>query len=144
MRALNAHRAHKHKSTIQTMTVTKEEEPEIVVTAVPDASLPTAVGAEETKKADGGVGVAAGGRANEPPIPPGHSRYYCSKCRSVSENAVFRAPSIPFLSVIFLLHPCFYHVQPYDLPDGATTWRCMGCHTFNSTTPGECEWCSIL
>ncbi|KAL9181947.1 hypothetical protein ACHAXT_012290 [Thalassiosira profunda] len=97
------------------MTVTKEEEPEIVVTAVPDASLPTAVGAEETKKSDGGVGVAAGGRANEPPIPPGHSRYYCSKCRS-----------------------------PYDLPDGATTWRCMGCHTFNSTTPGECEWCSIL
>eukprot|EP00985_Skeletonema_marinoi_P025736 scaffold19184_cov80-Skeletonema_marinoi.AAC.1 len=34
------------------------------------------------------------------------------------------------------------HTHPYDLPDGATTWRCAGCHTFNSTTPDEC--CTIL
>ena len=23
------------------------------------------------------------GKGNEPPIPPGHSRFYCSKCRTV-------------------------------------------------------------
>mmetsp|Transcript_5800 Transcript_5800/g.12756 ORF Transcript_5800/g.12756 Transcript_5800/m.12756 type:complete len:98 (+) Transcript_5800:46-339(+) len=97
------------------MTVTKEDkgdEPEIVVNAEPDANMVTAVGVEEMKKPDTGVG---GGGGNEPPIPAGHSRFYCSKCRS-----------------------------PYDLPDGATTWRCAGCHTFNSTTPGECEWCTIM
>ncbi|KAL7540456.1 hypothetical protein ACHAXR_010118 [Thalassiosira sp. AJA248-18] len=97
------------------MTITKGEkgsEPEIVVNAEPDATMVTAVGVEELKKTDN-----VGGGSNEPPIPAGHSRFYCSKCRS-----------------------------PYDLPDGATTWRCAdrGCHTFNSTTPGECEWCSIL
>jgi len=47
------------------------------------------------------------------PIPAGHARFYCNKC-----------------------------CAPYDLPDGATTWRCAGCHTFNSTTPDEC--CTIL
>mmetsp|Transcript_9909 Transcript_9909/g.22255 ORF Transcript_9909/g.22255 Transcript_9909/m.22255 type:complete len:96 (+) Transcript_9909:126-413(+) len=95
------------------MTITKEdkgEDPDIVVNAEPDATMVTAVGVEEKP----GVGSAAGG-SNEPPIAAGHSRFYCSKCRS-----------------------------PYDLPDGATSWRCAGCHTFNSTTPGECEWCSIL
>jgi len=53
--------------------------------------------------------------SNEAPIPPGHSRFYCSKCHT-----------------------------PYDLPDKATSWRCASCMTFNSTTPGECEWCNIL
>ncbi|KAL7566319.1 hypothetical protein ACA910_013642 [Epithemia clementina (nom. ined.)] len=50
-----------------------------------------------------------------PPVPPGHSRFYCNKCHT-----------------------------PYDLPDKTTSWRCANCHTFNSITPGECEWCSIL
>mmetsp|Transcript_12847 Transcript_12847/g.28170 ORF Transcript_12847/g.28170 Transcript_12847/m.28170 type:complete len:98 (-) Transcript_12847:445-738(-) len=97
------------------MTVTKEgAEPEIVVNATPEPAMVTAVGVEETTKPDG-VGGRAGGKGNEPPIPPGHSRFYCNKCRA-----------------------------SYDLPDGATSWRCAGCHTFNSTQPGECEWCSIL
>ncbi|KAL3790273.1 hypothetical protein ACHAW5_011071 [Stephanodiscus triporus] len=95
------------------MTINKEKpnEPEIVVTAVPEPGMVTAVGVEEKQP----FGAGGQGRGNEPPIPLGHSRFYCSKCRS-----------------------------PYDLPDGATTWRCAGCHTFNSTTPGECEWCTIL
>ncbi|KAL7527245.1 hypothetical protein ACHAWF_002095, partial [Thalassiosira exigua] len=101
----------KRKRANATMTVTKDDEPDIVVNAEPDATMVTAVGVEEVKKTEGGVG---GGGSNEPP-PAGHSRFYCSKCRA-----------------------------PYDLPDGASTWRCAGCHTFNSTTPGECEWCSIL
>mmetsp|Transcript_27698 Transcript_27698/g.46866 ORF Transcript_27698/g.46866 Transcript_27698/m.46866 type:complete len:91 (-) Transcript_27698:737-1009(-) len=90
------------------MTVTKEE-PEIAV----NGGLPvvTAVGIEE--KADEKVSSAAGGGNQGPPIPAGHARFYCNKCRA-----------------------------PYDLPDGATTWRCAGCHTFNSTTPDEC--CTIL
>ncbi|KAL7455995.1 hypothetical protein ACHAWC_007514 [Mediolabrus comicus] len=96
------------------MTVTKED-PDIVVNAE-ELPVVTAVGIEDDdKKANGKLG---GGGANEgggPPIPPGHARFYCSKCRA-----------------------------PYDLPDGATTWRCMGCHTFNSTTPGECECCTIM
>ncbi|KAL3817790.1 hypothetical protein ACHAXA_005823 [Cyclostephanos tholiformis] len=94
------------------MTLNKElpNEQEVVVTATPDSDMVTAVGIEEKQSAFG-----APGRGNETPIPLGHSRFYCSKCRS-----------------------------PYDLPDGATTWRCAGCHTFNSTTPGECEWCAIL
>ena len=60
------------------MTITKGEDEEIVVNAEPDANMVTAVGVEE--KVDSG----GGGKNNEPPIPPGHSRYYCSKCRSVS------------------------------------------------------------
>ena len=60
------------------MTVTKEEDAEIVVNAEPE--MATAVGVEE-KVGSGGGGV---GKNNEPPIPAGHSRFYCSKCRSVS------------------------------------------------------------
>mmetsp|Transcript_57654 Transcript_57654/g.172013 ORF Transcript_57654/g.172013 Transcript_57654/m.172013 type:complete len:88 (-) Transcript_57654:693-956(-) len=61
-----------------------------------------------------GAGVG-GGPGGGSPIPTGHSRYYCEKCHA-----------------------------PYDLPDRATSWRCSNCSTFNSITPGECEWCSIL
>eukprot|EP00565_Helicotheca_tamesis_P005645 CAMPEP_0185724354 /NCGR_PEP_ID=MMETSP1171-20130828/858_1 /TAXON_ID=374046 /ORGANISM="Helicotheca tamensis, Strain CCMP826" /LENGTH=77 /DNA_ID=CAMNT_0028392183 /DNA_START=37 /DNA_END=270 /DNA_ORIENTATION=- len=74
----------------------KKGEPEIVVTA-------TVVSDDEQKHQSG------------PPIPPGHSRYYCEKC----------------------------HMH-YDLPDQCTSWRCANCQTFNSITPGQCEWCSIL
>ena len=63
------------------MTITKGEDEEIVVNAEPDANMVTAVGVEEKVDSGGGAG---GGKNNEPPIPPGHSRYYCSKCRSVS------------------------------------------------------------
>mmetsp|Transcript_7623 Transcript_7623/g.13979 ORF Transcript_7623/g.13979 Transcript_7623/m.13979 type:complete len:97 (+) Transcript_7623:58-348(+) len=96
------------------MTVSKQEEPEIAVSPVDsknaaDANLVTAVATEETSN------PTAGGGSNEAPIPAGHSRFYCSKCRT-----------------------------PYDLPDRATSWRCANCHQFNSTQPGECEWCSIL
>mmetsp|Transcript_14982 Transcript_14982/g.28629 ORF Transcript_14982/g.28629 Transcript_14982/m.28629 type:complete len:87 (+) Transcript_14982:103-363(+) len=56
-----------------------------------------------------------GGGNNEAPIPAGHSRFYCSKCHT-----------------------------PYDLPQGATSWRCANCMEFNSTTMGECPWCTIL
>eukprot|EP00985_Skeletonema_marinoi_P021627 scaffold13373_cov109-Skeletonema_marinoi.AAC.2 len=95
------------------MTVTKEE-PEIAV----NGGLPvvTAVGIEEN--ADEKVSSAAGGGNQGPPIPAGHARfYYAVGSTGVPQN-------------------------PYDLPDGATTWRCAGCHTFNSTTPDEC--CTIL
>ena len=37
-----------------------DEEPEIVAEAIPE-----------------------GGNGNEPPIPAGHSRFYCSKCHTV-------------------------------------------------------------
>mmetsp|Transcript_6342 Transcript_6342/g.13216 ORF Transcript_6342/g.13216 Transcript_6342/m.13216 type:complete len:94 (-) Transcript_6342:109-390(-) len=50
-----------------------------------------------------------------PPVAAGHARFYCSNCRT-----------------------------PYDLPNGATSWRCANCQTFNSTTAGECEWCTVL
>ncbi|GKY92079.1 hypothetical protein MPSEU_000179300 [Mayamaea pseudoterrestris] len=69
-----------------------DEEPEIIADAVPIK-----------------------GNSNEAPIPPGHSRFYCSKCHT-----------------------------PYDLPDKATSWRCQQCMVFNSTSVGECEWCNIL
>ena len=59
---------------------TKGDDPEIVVNAEPDATMVTAVGVEEKP----GVGGVGGGPGNEPPIPAGHSRFYCSKCRSVS------------------------------------------------------------
>jgi len=72
------------------------DEPEITVTATP---------------AQGGGAGQGGG----PPIPEGHSRYYCEKCHA-----------------------------PYDLPDRATSWRCSNCGTFNSITPGECPGCSVL
>lgn len=61
------------------MTVTKGE-PEITVNATPEPEqIATAVGV-----ATGVEKPNAGGGSNEPPIPAGHSRFYCSKCRSVS------------------------------------------------------------
>jgi hypothetical protein len=30
-----------------------------------------------------------GARPNEPPIPAGHSRFYCEKCHTVSAPAIF-------------------------------------------------------
>ena len=161
------------------MTVTKEgAEPEFVVNATPEPAMVTAIGVEETTKPDG-VGGRAGGKGNEPPIPPGHSRFYCNKCRAVSSWFMFlwmccdsselvqegRVPisrrcrkrftdasciiveqstacGCSFKSHLFNFPPSI--CQSYDLPDGATSWRCAGCHTFNSTQPGECEWCSIL
>ena len=62
------------------MTVTKEE-PEIAVNAADNLPVVTAVGIEE--KADDKV---AGGGNNQggPPIPAGHARFYCNKCRAVS------------------------------------------------------------
>ena len=67
------------------MTITEKnnEEPEIVVNAEHDAMMVTAVGVEEMKTPAGGSS-AGGGGSNEPPIPVGHSRYYCSKCHAVS------------------------------------------------------------
>ena len=63
------------------MTVTKEE-PEIAVNAADNLPVVTAVGIEE--KADDKV--AGGGNNNQggPPIPAGHARFYCNKCRAVS------------------------------------------------------------
>ena len=67
------------------MTVTKED-PDIVVNAE-DLPVVTAVGIEDDdKKANGKLGGGGEG-ANEgggPPIPPGHARFYCSRCRAVS------------------------------------------------------------
>ena len=60
------------------MTVTKED-PEIAVNAG-DLPVVTAVGIEE--KADGKVPSAGGDQG--PPIPAGHARFYCNKCRAVS------------------------------------------------------------
>jgi len=52
---------------------------------------------------------------NGPPIPPGHSRFFCEKCRA-----------------------------PYDLPQGATSWRCAGCSALNSTVPMQCPGCVVM
>jgi hypothetical protein len=49
-----------------------EESNIAVVTAVPEPGMITAVGVKED-------GIPAG-----PPVPPGHARFYCEKCRSVS------------------------------------------------------------
>ena len=69
------------------MTVTKEDNTaDIVVTAEPDTDADfvtaTAIAVEE-KPTGAGAGV---GQGNEPPIPPGHARFYCSKCRAVREK----------------------------------------------------------
>jgi LSD1 subclass zinc finger protein len=69
------------------------------------------VGGDETEIAVAAVPDDTGG----PPIPPGHRRFYCEKCRS-----------------------------PYDLPQGATSWRCANCSTFNTTTPAECPCCVVM
>ncbi len=60
------------------MTVTKEE-PEIAVNAG-DLPVVTAVGIEE--KTD--EKVPSSGGTQGPPIPAGHARFYCNKCRAVS------------------------------------------------------------
>ena len=88
-----------HYITKDTIKMEKKEQ-EITYTAVP---VPYSTDGEKPA-----VGV------NEPPIPAGHSRFYCKSCQ-----------------------------QSYDLPDRATSWRCSNCHTFNTTQPGECEWCII-
>ena len=61
------------------MTV-KKEDPEIAVNAADNLPVVTAVGIEE--KAD--EKVAGGGGNQGPPIPAGHARFYCNKCRAVS------------------------------------------------------------
>jgi hypothetical protein len=60
-----------------TMTVTKED-PEIAINA-DDVPTVTAVAAD-----DGGKKVSSAGSGTGPPIPPGHGRFYCNKCRAVS------------------------------------------------------------
>jgi hypothetical protein len=52
------------------------DEAEIAVTATPVGAAPTTAGATTT---DGG-----------PPIPAGHSRFYCSKCHTVRFRFRFR------------------------------------------------------
>ena len=60
---------------IMTIDDEKKQESNIaVVTAVPEPGMITAVGVKED-----GIPAAAG-----PPVPPGHARFYCEKCRSVS------------------------------------------------------------
>jgi len=72
------------------MTVNKEDNynaADIVVTAEPDTDADfvtaTAVAVEEKPTGAGGVG-----QGNEPPIAPGHARFYCSKCRAVREKSM--------------------------------------------------------
>ena len=65
------------------MTVTKEE-PEIAVNAADNLPVVTAVGIEE--KADEKVTGGGGGGNQGPPIPAGHARFYCNKCRAVSTS----------------------------------------------------------
>ena len=102
-----------------------------------------------------------------PPVPPGHNRFYCEKCRTVGIQLFY--PDIVFVLhwllykpisfqldsfVLFLPHFLFLSFsdqtdqsiksQPYDLPQNATSWRCARCSTFNSITPAECPMCNIL
>jgi hypothetical protein len=64
----------------------KKKEDDVVVDGKPyeDDVMVTAVAA------DGTTG-ATGGEVAGPPIPAGHSRFYCSKCRTVS-NLSFYGP----------------------------------------------------
>lgn len=48
----------------------KIDEPEIVATAIPA----------------GPAASSNGGSGKEPPIPAGHSRFYCNKCHTVSAS----------------------------------------------------------
>ena len=63
------------------MTVTKDD-PEIAYNA-DEMPMVTAVGIEE-KKADEKVTSGTAGGGNQGP-PAGHSRFYCNKCRAVSD-----------------------------------------------------------
>lgn len=57
---------------------------------------------------------APGYDKNDQNVPTNHQRFYCEKCQ-----------------------------LSYDLPHGATSWRCSTCQTFNTTTPAECPCCVI-
>ncbi|EJK44197.1 hypothetical protein THAOC_37286 [Thalassiosira oceanica] len=70
-----------------TVTDSKGGDPEITLNAVPDPTLATAVGVYEQDAKPDGSGKqdqATGGAPSGPPIPVGHSRFYCNKCRTVS------------------------------------------------------------
>jgi LSD1 subclass zinc finger protein len=103
------------------------EEPDIIATAVPTST-------------------------NEAPIPANHARFYCSKCHTVRtvllcvrlESKQQQQQQQQQQTLTLLLSIFFCCLQPYDLPGGATSWRCANCMTFNSTTQGECEWCTVL
>ena len=92
------------------MTINKEkpDEPEIVVTAVPEPGMVTAVGVEEKQP----FGAGGQGRGNEPPIPLGHSRFYCSKCRSVRRRHPPPPPPVAraFVTILPLSLPRFARV----------------------------------
>ena len=72
------------------MTNSKADEPEITLNAEPDndPNLATAVGVYDSSyvKPDGKQEQAAANAPsnNGPPIPVGHARFYCEKCRTVS------------------------------------------------------------
>ena len=64
------------------------------------------------------------------------------------QYSVFLYGSNDPASISLITHECWSHShngigQPYDLPHGATSWRCTNCMTFNSTTPAECPCCTI-
>eukprot|EP00986_Skeletonema_menzelii_P003926 scaffold1277_cov137-Skeletonema_menzelii.AAC.9 len=65
------------------MTITKED-PEIAVNA-DNLPVVTAVGIEE--KADEKVPSAGGNQG--PPIPAGHARFFCNKCRAIYYRGCF-------------------------------------------------------
>ena len=62
------------------MTITKED-PEIAVNT--DLPVVTAVGVEEKVDENAASGTAG------PPVPAGHARFYCSKCRTVSSLSLW-------------------------------------------------------
>lgn len=99
-------------------TTIEKKEPEIIYDAIPWNADKMEVEPNLTTVSSyptGNDNVDAVRPANTgPPIPEGHERFYCSQCNT-----------------------------HYDLPNRATSWRCQNCHHFNSTAPGECEWCTI-
>ena len=117
------------------MTVTKEgAEPEISVTPVDagapvDPNMVTAVGVEETKKPD----EQGMGGSNEPPIPDGHSRFYCSKCRSVSSRILTETGHL--LSLFLFFHPVF---RERFIPAG-----CICVPPSNSAPLQSCPWRAV-
>lgn len=78
----------------------------------------------------------------------GAARFYCSKCRAVSVLihqlfvfcVVFKKSMTLIIKInLFLVfYSCSSSVKkPYDLPNGASSWRCSNCGHFNSTTPDQ-------
>ena len=88
------------------------------------------------------AGVATVPKEGEPEIPVMASAVPLdNKYNNMPYNNVYNSDTGPKQD--YNRFYCSNCQAPYDLPRGATSWRCSNCMTFNNTVADECPCCVI-